>query len=173
MLTRNRYGIPEVPILAVCGSHQWLAAVYGGWEAVAHLAPQGEDPVRIADEAEGVFRAPAPRIGEVGAFGFRPERAIRSLPAFPIPCSSPSGTTIRCWKPALPAGAVSSAPARWTEQRYSDDIGPLRSQNRAHRRVLPYPVAALRCAAEGRILYTTQFTMHTESSDVVLLALLY
>ena len=76
-------------ILAVCGSHQWMAAVYKGWEAVAHIAPLGEQPVRIVEEADGVGRAPVPRIGEVGVFGFRPERSDPILVGMPDPMLFP------------------------------------------------------------------------------------
>jgi len=70
---------------------------YGGWEAVAHLAPAGEDPVRIADEAEGCS-APL-RLGSARS-GLLSRRSAADpiLAGLPDPMQSPSGTTIRCWK---------------------------------------------------------------------------
>src|SRR5262249_11470127 len=61
----------SVPVLAVCGSHQLVAYAFGGWRAVGHMAAAGEAAVSIAEEADGRFRAPNPRIGEVGAFCYR------------------------------------------------------------------------------------------------------
>ena len=63
----------STPVLAVCGSHQLAAYAFGGWKAVGHMAAWGEDPVSIAEEADGVSRAPNPRIGEVGTFLYRRE----------------------------------------------------------------------------------------------------
>src|SRR5579872_4413124 len=64
----------RVPILAVCGGHQLVAYAYGGWEAVGHMAPAGAEPVAIAEERDGVSRAPKPRVGEVGTFRYVRER---------------------------------------------------------------------------------------------------
>jgi GMP synthase-like glutamine amidotransferase len=62
----------RVPVLAVCGSHQLAAAAFGGWEAVGHMARQGEETVTVADELRaGSGRVPSPRLGEVGVFPLR------------------------------------------------------------------------------------------------------
>jgi GMP synthase-like glutamine amidotransferase len=63
----------SVPILAVCGSHQLMAYAFGGWQSVGHMARAGTAPVAIFDESDAVFRAPNPRIGEVGTFLYRRE----------------------------------------------------------------------------------------------------
>jgi GMP synthase-like glutamine amidotransferase len=63
----------NVPMLAVCGSHQLVAYAYGGWSAVGHMASNGSAPEPIAHEADATFRAPNPRSGEVGVFKFRSE----------------------------------------------------------------------------------------------------
>lgn len=61
-----------VPLLAVCGTHQFVAAAFHGWEAVAHLTPRTTPPVTIAEElADGTSRIPRPRPGEVGVFPLR------------------------------------------------------------------------------------------------------
>jgi len=62
----------RVPVLAVCGSHQLVAAAFGNWEAVGHMAPAGASVITVADELrEGCPRIPSPRLGEVGVFPLR------------------------------------------------------------------------------------------------------
>jgi GMP synthase-like glutamine amidotransferase len=61
----------RTPTLAVCGSHQLLADAYTPppfLAPVQHMAHAGTAPVSISNESDGTFRAPNPRIGEVGAF---------------------------------------------------------------------------------------------------------
>jgi GMP synthase-like glutamine amidotransferase len=60
----------RVPTLAICGSHQFVAYMYGGWNAVGHMACDGAVPVRATQEADGILRAPSPRVGEVGVYAF-------------------------------------------------------------------------------------------------------
>jgi hypothetical protein len=60
----------SIPMLAVCGSHQLVAAAFNGWGAVAHMNDDGP-PVMIADELaatppHGLF--PSPRVGEEGTY---------------------------------------------------------------------------------------------------------
>jgi GMP synthase-like glutamine amidotransferase len=60
----------DVPLLAVCGSHQLVSVAFNGWSAVAHMN-DGGDPVPITDELAadppvGLF--PAPRVGEEGSY---------------------------------------------------------------------------------------------------------
>ncbi len=60
----------EIPVLAICGSHQLVAAAFNGFGAVAHMADRGE-PVRISDELaasspRGMW--PNPRVGEEGTY---------------------------------------------------------------------------------------------------------
>jgi GMP synthase-like glutamine amidotransferase len=59
-----------VPMLAICGSHQLVAAAFNGFGAVAHMNDRGA-PVRISQELSAVPpRAmwPSPRIGEEGTY---------------------------------------------------------------------------------------------------------
>lgn len=65
----------HAPMLAVCGSHQLVGYAFGGWKAVSHMAAGGQAAATIAEETDGVTRAPNPRIGEVGTFHYRRERA--------------------------------------------------------------------------------------------------
>jgi GMP synthase-like glutamine amidotransferase len=66
----------DIPAVAVCGSHQLLASAFAeSWHAVAHMTPAGRAPAPIADElASRPPRdlIPAPRLGEMGTFPFRP-----------------------------------------------------------------------------------------------------
>jgi GMP synthase-like glutamine amidotransferase len=60
----------SIPMLAICGSHQLVAAAFNGFGAVAHMADRG-DPVRISDELaasspRGMW--PNPRVGEEGTY---------------------------------------------------------------------------------------------------------
>ena len=60
----------KIPMLAVCGSHQLVAAAFDGWGAVAHMNDDGP-PVAIAEELamqppRGMF--PSPRVGEEGTY---------------------------------------------------------------------------------------------------------
>ncbi|MBL8717154.1 MAG: hypothetical protein JNL79_14305 [Myxococcales bacterium] len=60
----------RTPMLAVCGSHQLLAAAVHGFSAIAHMNDAG-DPVRISDELATdppAPRFPDPRVGEVGTY---------------------------------------------------------------------------------------------------------
>ena len=60
----------HIPMLAICGSHQLVAAAFNGFGAVAHMTNDGE-PVRISDElATSPPRAmwPSPRVGEEGTY---------------------------------------------------------------------------------------------------------
>ena len=76
----------DLPTLAICGTHQFLAYVYAGWGAVSHMAPAGQRPVAIAEEADGVFRAPDPRIGEIGVYACRAVNADPILEGLPELC---------------------------------------------------------------------------------------
>ncbi len=60
----------NVPILAVCGSHQLVARAYGGWRAIGHMSENGQAPIPISSEADGQFKAPDPRPSEIGVYGF-------------------------------------------------------------------------------------------------------
>jgi GMP synthase-like glutamine amidotransferase len=62
----------RVPVLAVCGTHQLVAAAFGGWRAVGHMVGEGAAVVTVADELrEGRGRIPSPRLGEVGVYPLR------------------------------------------------------------------------------------------------------
>lgn len=75
--------LTRVPILAICGSHQFVAYVYGGWDAVGHMADEGRTPVRASAEVDGVLRATSPRVGEVGVYAFRAEQPDPILAGLP------------------------------------------------------------------------------------------
>jgi GMP synthase-like glutamine amidotransferase len=60
----------QLPLLAICGSHQLVAAAFNGFGAVAHMTNDG-DPVRISAELaasspRGMW--PNPRVGEEGTY---------------------------------------------------------------------------------------------------------
>lgn len=60
----------QVPMLAVCGSHQLVCAAFNGWSAVAHMNDTGA-PVLISDELALEPPAPLfpdPRVGEQGTY---------------------------------------------------------------------------------------------------------
>jgi GMP synthase-like glutamine amidotransferase len=63
-----------IPMLAICGSHQLVAAAFNGFGAVAHMT-DGGDPVRISAEhtataPRGMW--PRPRVGEEGTYPLMP-----------------------------------------------------------------------------------------------------
>ena len=60
----------DVPILAVCGSHQLVARAYGGWGAVGHMAVDGQEPVPISAEAHDRYQAAEPCPQEIGVYAF-------------------------------------------------------------------------------------------------------
>jgi GMP synthase-like glutamine amidotransferase len=58
----------RIPTLAVCGSHQLLAAAMNGWSAVAHMTDTGE-PILVSHELElSQSLIPDPRVGEEGTY---------------------------------------------------------------------------------------------------------
>jgi hypothetical protein len=62
-----------IPTLAVCGSHQLVAAAFHGFSAVAHMNDEGE-PVRVSTELAATPPAPlwpSPRVGEEGTYPLR------------------------------------------------------------------------------------------------------
>jgi hypothetical protein len=75
----------HVPTLAVCGSHQLVAATFAGWGNVGHMTPAGRAPRPISAEADGTSRIPKPRLGEVGVFptvlSGLPDPLLADLPA--------------------------------------------------------------------------------------------
>ena len=82
----------HVPMLAICGSHQLVAAAFNGFGAVAHMADAGE-PVRITDELaasspRGMW--PNPRVGEEGTYPIAATVAgaadplVRAMPHAPM-----------------------------------------------------------------------------------------
>ncbi len=97
----------RVPILAVCGSHQFLAYAYGGWRAIGHMAPAGQRPVSAADESDGVCRAPNPRVGETGVYAFRAARPDPILAGLPDRLCFVEYHHDQVLEDALPEGAVS------------------------------------------------------------------
>jgi GMP synthase-like glutamine amidotransferase len=63
-----------IPMLAICGSHQLVAAAFNGFGAVAHMHDEG-DPVRISlEHAASTPRGmwPSPRVGEEGTYPLVP-----------------------------------------------------------------------------------------------------
>jgi hypothetical protein len=64
-----------VPMLAVCGSHQFVVAAFQGWSSVGHMMPEGAPLVTVAEELrEQRSLVPTPRMGEIGIFPLRKPR---------------------------------------------------------------------------------------------------
>jgi len=162
----------RAPMLAVCGSHQFLAYAYGGWGAVGHMAPAGQRPVSAADESDGVFRAPNPRVGETGVFAFRTERPDPILAGLPDRLRFVEYHHDQALEEALPDCAVSLlAPddAEEALQAPAYDLGEVITRPGAPaEKYVHRPVAspAERCRVQavrydappaGRVLYSVQF----------------
>jgi GMP synthase-like glutamine amidotransferase len=152
----------DMPILAVCGSHQLIAHAYASWEAVGHMANADEAPVPISDEADNVFRAPNPRIGEVGVYSFRSERFDPILTSLPEPMYFVEFHHDQVLDFALPSAATSLLAPDGVDdalQAQSGDPGTSPDhqsisipQERCRIQALKYDVSP-----PGRVLYTTQF----------------
>jgi GMP synthase-like glutamine amidotransferase len=166
----------RAPMLAVCGSHQFLAYAYGGWRAVGHMPPAGQRAVSAADESDGVFRAPNPRVGETGVFAFRAERAAAradpilaglpdrlhfveyhhdqvledALPGCAVSLLAPDGADEALQAPAYDLGEASTRPGAPAERFTHRPVAAPGERCR---------VQALRYDAPpaGRLLYSVQF----------------
>jgi len=172
----------DMPILAICGSHQFLAYVYAGWRAVGHMAHAGTPPVAVADEVDGIFRAPNPRIGEVGVYACRavhddpileglPEVShfveyhhdqvlASALPPKTIPLLEPHGLAGARQRPAYAMAETEVMPG---QPRVAYTHAPLAlPTERCQVQMLRYHVPPA-----GRLLYAVQF--HPELSAMTAL----
>jgi len=147
-----------IPMLAICGSHQLVAAAFNGFGAVAHMSDRGE-PVPISAELaatrpRGMW--PWPRVGEEGTYPIvatsdgMSDPLVRAMPSAPMAAAhhkdmvvDTTGFTL------LYEGDASRAPA--TEA--SD-------QTRVRCRV-----QALRRDDPRRLLYTSQFHPEMNAFD--------
>jgi GMP synthase-like glutamine amidotransferase len=177
----------SVPILAVCGSHQLVARAFSGWSAVGHMVEAGGTATCIAEESDGCYRAPDPRIGEVGTFHF--ERIVED-PLFSRIGSASGGPLIfsqwhsdQVFEHALPAGVVSLLrPGEFARARLSPEgeqqgtiaTGPGEPPTAYRRRHVASDADLCRTQAlrynvppAGRLLYTTQFHPDLPGTDTV------
>lgn len=162
----------QVPILAVCGSHQLVAYAYGGWQAVGHMSANGTPPISIAQEGvQGRFLAPNQRIGENGVFSYEKAVADPLLDNLPdtlyFPESHrdqalypPPGATSLLRHKGLSGvqqdmsnrslGYISRAPGEPPEQFFHAPV--LEDRDRCRVQALRY-----RFPGSNKVLYTTQF----------------
>jgi GMP synthase-like glutamine amidotransferase len=153
-----------VPILAVCGSHQLIAAIFADWNAIGHMVEKSADhaPPAIADElADGTSRIPERRIGEVGAFPVRMNDDQQDDPLFAgligpmyfmehhhdqVLASGRSADFVSLVHPAPEEAAVQDLSEHGSYKHVPVNDAADRCQ-----------VQALRYDSSARVLYTTQF----------------
>jgi len=143
----------SAPTLAVCGSHQAVARAFAGWDAVGHMVPHGQPPVRVSQELAlptPQNLIPDPRIGEFGTYPLlltaQGDPLFAGLEGRPLHfteshCDEVEGdarsklfTALAQVAPALPAA----------------ELYPIDPADRCQ-------VQALRLESDRRVLYTVQF----------------
>jgi GMP synthase-like glutamine amidotransferase len=142
----------NVPIFAVCGSHQLVASAYGGWSAVGHMTESGS-PVPISTESNGVPQIPNPRLHEQGIFSV--DKLIDDGILFGMPNRMvfPEYHSDEVIVDALPAGTATILAAGVSLADCYQDAPTLRdSAQRCHAQLMRYNVRP-----SGRMLYTSQF----------------
>jgi GMP synthase-like glutamine amidotransferase len=162
-----------VPMLAVCGSHQLVAAAFAGWDAVGHMAQVGQPSITMGEE----FRRhcsliPRPRSGEIGDF---PLRACRGQKGDPLLAGLPATmwfteyhrdvVTSRhapAFTPLLEPDPVTQPKPKFGNTPASGNDNGHHNPESADERCR---VQALRYDADGRVLYTVQF--HPELPPLV------
>lgn len=158
----------RVPMLAVCGSHQLVAAAFHGWDAVAHMMPEGVPPITVEDElAAGHIQIPRPRPGEVGVF------PLRRSPSFTSPDPILEGLPEQLWFVQYHRDYV--LPNRHIAFTSLLEPDPVRTptfwlptNEHHHNPTTPAefcPVQLLRLNDPTRLLYTTQFHPELPSGD--------
>lgn len=145
----------DVPTLAVCGSHQLLAATFAGWGDVGHMTPAGSTPRPISAEADGTSRIPTPRLGEVGVFP-----TVVAGPADPLLAGLPAQPMFAEYHhDAVLAPPPSSRPILLPDGLNGADQSGAKFWERVTRPQDRCQVQALRydVPPTGRLLYATQF----------------
>jgi GMP synthase-like glutamine amidotransferase len=146
----------NVPIFAVCGSHQLVAMAYGGWLAVGHMTETGS-PIPISTESDGIPKIPSPRLHEQGMFSVDKQIGDGILTGMPDGMVFPEYHADEVIVDNLPAGTATILAAGLSlADCYQDPQTPTQQLG----------VSAQRCPAQlmrynvppsGRILYTSQF----------------
>ena len=149
----------DVPILAVCGTHQLVGRAFADWGAVGHMAPADRPIPTVADEfAQKSDLIPRPRLGEVGIFPFRVSAGqemdplLAGLPNTPQFLEYHHDQVITGRHPGFQA-LVEPDPNRSPEFWLADDANHMNPHNDNDR----CRVQLLRLNASDRVLYTTQF----------------
>src|SRR5438067_540829 len=149
----------DVPILAVCGSHQLIGRAFADWNAVGHMARSDQPIPTMADEFEQnrdlIHR---PRLGEVGIFPFRMcpgqemDPLLAGLPSNPQFLEYHHDQVITGRHPSFQAllePDPNGLPEFWINND-ANHMNPPTANDRCR-------VQALRLNASDRVLYTTQF----------------
>lgn len=148
----------KVPIHAVCGSHQLVAAAFNGWSAVAHMNDVAP-PISIATELAAnppTLLAPDPRVGEQGTYPITPTDAGSADPlvaSVMAQLSAPMASLHHCDEVVDTTGFV----LLWSPDRSRAPATTATGQSLAR-----CDVQGMVLADPTRLLYSTQF--HPEIS---------
>jgi hypothetical protein len=137
----------EIPMLAVCGSHQLVSAAFNGWSAIGHMN-DGGDPVTIASELALDPPAPmfpSPRVGEEGTY---PIVSVADDPLMSLVGANGMGAVHHKDMVVDTTGFILLCTG--DDSRPAASSAPNQAQTRCR-------VHALRRDDDSRILYTTQF----------------
>jgi GMP synthase-like glutamine amidotransferase len=138
------------PLLAICGSHQLVAAAFHGFGAIAHMVDEGE-PIRILDELSAKIPRglwPDPRVGEEGTYPLRATAAgatdplVQSISLTPMASSHHKDMVIDTRGFAL------------LYRGDEDRLPATRAPDQARQRCV---VQAMKHASPSRLLYSCQF----------------
>jgi GMP synthase-like glutamine amidotransferase len=159
----------DVPILAICGSHQLVGRAFASWDAVGHMVRADQLIPTIADEFEqNTSLSPQPRLGEVGVYPFRicagqeMDPLLAGLPDQLWFVESHHDQVISGRRhPDFEAVLESDpdiAPTHWRADDPPAHVNPPSFNDRCR-------VQALRLSGSDRVLYTVEFHPDASARD--------
>jgi Hemopexin len=165
----NQIRNTDVPIFAVCGSHQLVAAAFVGWDAVGHMVPSGQGVPTVADEfRQNRSLMPLPRLGEVGIFPFRISSGKHSNPL--LAGVADTSRFVEAHHDQVVSGRYHPSFEALLEPDPDRSPDPGRPANSCHANPVSAgdrcQVQALGLTGSGRVLYSTQFHPELPSGNM-------